>query len=140
MPGDEEAKRLLKRGLQEEPVVAAWLFGSAARGERGPLSDVDVALLPEEGIGPRERLGLLSRVAAAAEQAWRADHCDVVYIDEAPVEVAFEAVHGELLLDRDPGTRVVKEARILSTYHDRRHYADRRRRLNAERWQKGDFA
>jgi predicted nucleotidyltransferase len=30
-----------------EPVVVAYLFGSQARGDAGPLSDVDVAVLVE---------------------------------------------------------------------------------------------
>ena len=33
-----------------EPVVVAYLFGSQARGDAGPLSDVDVAILLE-GLG-----------------------------------------------------------------------------------------
>lgn len=137
---ETDPRSSLKAQLQEEPILAAWLFGSAARDDMGPLSDVDVALLPRSGLDDRERLRVIGRIASAAQKAWGVGHADVVFVDEAPPDLAFEAVQGELLIDHDPDGRILKEARIASIYHDRRYYADRRRRLNSDRWRKGEFA
>ena len=42
----------------ESAVVIAYLFGSQARGDAGPLSDVDVAVLIREEASPREQLSI----------------------------------------------------------------------------------
>ena len=34
--------------FKTQPVLKAWLFGSFARGEETPLSDVDILILPDK--------------------------------------------------------------------------------------------
>ena len=46
VPTSQVVRHVLAETLATEPaVVAAYLFGSLARGTAGPLSDVDVGLL-----------------------------------------------------------------------------------------------
>ena len=61
----------LRRQLAElfesaHDVVAAYLFGSQASGNRGPLSDIDLAVWLDDHPDPRERL---SRQLALSSQA-----------------------------------------------------------------------
>lgn len=45
-------------------VAAAYLYGSVARGDATPLSDVDVAILFVEEVGEQRRRELLAEIAA----------------------------------------------------------------------------
>ncbi len=37
--------------FKTQPVLKAWLFGSYARGEQREDSDVDILIVPEQGVG-----------------------------------------------------------------------------------------
>ena len=42
MPTLEELKITLSRFFESKPIDKAWIFGSYARGEQTPLSDIDI--------------------------------------------------------------------------------------------------
>lgn len=65
-------------------MIAAFLFGSQARGSAGPLSDLDVAILHLDGLGPRERLDLRLGLAAAGGAALATGEVDIVLLNGAP--------------------------------------------------------
>jgi predicted nucleotidyltransferase len=69
----------LAQALASWPAVrAAWLFGSIATGDAGPLSDVDVAVLGCEKLSLDERAGLAADLGRAIRGS-----CDVVYVERA---------------------------------------------------------
>jgi uncharacterized protein len=122
----------LKRFFSDRPeIAAAYLFGSAAGDRFGPLSDVDVAVLvrggpegPVRSGGSRStaRLGevevdLAGRLPALAGGR----RVDVVVLNQAPVHLAFAAVHEGILLhgQADP-QRVLYEVDLLRRYTDYR--------------------
>ena len=41
----EEIRHIVSRYFANQPVLKAWLFGSFARGEETPLSDVDILVV-----------------------------------------------------------------------------------------------
>lgn len=135
-----DAADRLAEALADEPVSAAYLFGSLSEGRQGPLSDVDVGLLPEPGLTGEQRLRLKLRLSAVAADAAGVERADVVLLDEAPPALAFEAIRGRLLLDRDRDRRVRAEAQILSAYHDRRWHDARWAEMTRERYRRGDVA
>ncbi len=102
------------------PISALYLFGSQATGKRGPLSDVDVAvLLDEKKVPPKKffrfRLGLIT----AATGACRRPDVDVVILNEATPVLQYEVVRaGRLLYERDHSLRVEFEARAVQHYLD----------------------
>lgn len=75
---------LLKRELAAAPaVVAAWLFGSRARGTARPTSDVDVAVLLGDAPEPAE---LAWDLEARLSPALRLP-VQVVPVDRAPADL-----------------------------------------------------
>jgi len=42
--------------------VSIYVFGSTVRGDRGPLSDIDVAVVTEEKVGVDKRLAFKARL------------------------------------------------------------------------------
>lgn len=89
-------------------VSAAWLFGSEARQEARPESDVDVALL----LRNRKQTALevvptLGRIAAQLEQVAPGRRIDLVLIEaQGPVFQHRALSEGRLVYDVDPQRRV----------------------------------
>ena len=114
---DLEATRAALAGCAEPGLVAAWLFGSRARGTARPGSDVDVALL--YASPPDATLSALpERVAAAVEAAMRTE-ADLVVLNHAAVDLVHRVLRdGVLLLDRRPSARIAFEVRSRREYFD----------------------
>ena len=75
----EEIEAGLARVLGAWPAArAAWLFGSVATGDAGPLSDVDVAVLGAGTLTFDERAQLTVDLTRAVGRP-----CDVVCVEEA---------------------------------------------------------
>jgi predicted nucleotidyltransferase len=102
---------------REPPVLAAWLFGSRARGEEQPSSDLDVAVLLRSGSGPE----VLSRVSAALTQRLGFE-TDVVDLAKTPPVLGFEVVtSGCRVFERDALAADEAEERCLRAYLDTDH-------------------
>jgi len=117
-PFGEVAERL-KAVLEAAPpsVVAAYLFGSVARGEARKGSDVDVAVLfsaptePVLGNAANRLEGDLERVLRRTVQ--------VVELNRAPADLVHRVMRdGVILLDRDRGARLEFEVRSRNEYFD----------------------
>lgn len=127
--GEVEAR--LARALSErDDVVFAYLFGSVATGRAHARSDVDVAVWLEDGRSPDPGRDPLIEIIGVVTSALKRDDVDLVVLNSAPLRLAFDAIHGRLLLDRDEERRVVIEAALKSRYHDRVPY--HRRHLEHE--------
>lgn len=127
MPHVGDVTELLARVLDAYPdVLVAYLFGSVARGEAGPLSDIDIAVLLREGEDPLDRrLALMADLA----EATGIEHVDVVILNEAPVTLAYRVLRdGRLLLSRDERARIGHRARTVDRYLDMEPF----RRVQAE--------
>lgn len=112
---DDEARRRLGHALDGDPVIAAYVFGSQARGTAGPGSDVDVAVWVAGDVAPRRQLELI----AAAGEALGTSALDFVVLDRAPALLRHRVLRdGVRVLDRDPVQRVRREARAISEYLD----------------------
>lgn len=98
-------------------VVAAYLFGSVARGTPRRGSDVDVAVL-YAGEPPTSLAGLpldlemeLERVLGAPVQ--------VIVLNRAPVDLVHRVLRdGVLLVDRNPSARIRFEVRARNEFFD----------------------
>jgi predicted nucleotidyltransferase len=109
-----------------EPVVVAYLFGSLARGDAGPLSDVDVAVLLEDNLTPGETLALRLQLMEAVGRALCVERVDVVVLNDAPYLLQHRVIRdGRVLFCRDELARVRYEFRVLRDYLDFRYYEDK---------------
>ncbi len=103
--------------LHREGVLAAYVFGSVARGEAAAGSDVDVAVLLSsesprtlEGLRPDLRDGL-------AEHLGR--RVDVVVLNHAPADLVHRVLRdGILALDTKPAIRRTFEVRRRNEFFD----------------------
>lgn len=102
---------LAARLTREDDVLAAYVFGSRARGTAGPRSDVDVAVLLDGEADPADR--------DLALRAVLGDEVDLVILNKAPVALAYRVVsEGVLVLSRDERVRQAHWARTIDQYLD----------------------
>ena len=47
----QDIKNTVADYFKNQPVVKAWLFGSFARGEQSPLSDIDILVQYDDNVG-----------------------------------------------------------------------------------------
>jgi predicted nucleotidyltransferase len=100
------------------PVALAYLHGSQASGHATPLSDVDVAIVTEGEMPPRDRLRLELTLETALVAALGRD-VDVRVINHAPLAVRGKVVQtGVLLYVRDDTIRVNFETTVRDAYFD----------------------
>ena len=98
-------------------VVAVYLFGSVARDEAGPRSDIDVGVFfqptPESRLGalPQRLEGELERLLGIPVQ--------IVVLNRAPVDLVHRVLRdGRIVLDRNKPARLLFEVRARNEYFD----------------------
>jgi predicted nucleotidyltransferase len=113
MDNPEMAVRKTAAGIPS--LLAVYLFGSIAAGRRGPLSDIDVAVL----AGPTGSRECLGQFADALCRALRTERLDVVSLNEAPPPLAYRVIRdGRLILCRDERARELFESDTIMRYLD----------------------
>lgn len=116
---DAAARERLGAALDREGVVAAMLIGSQARGNPGPLSDVDIAYWHDPGLDREARWGLRSALLGAAEEALGTSAIDIVPLNEAPPLMQQRSMRDAVpLVERDRAERVRLETRAMLDYFD----------------------
>lgn len=124
-----ESEVLVERISRVEGLVAAYLFGSRARGDHGARSDVDVALWLGRAPASFDELPL--ELTADLEQRLGVP-VDVVVLNGAPSDLVHRVLRdGVLIVERDRSARVRFEVRARSDFFDmtpiRREYRRARR-------------
>ncbi|MFQ5615255.1 MAG: HepT-like ribonuclease domain-containing protein [Anaerolineales bacterium] len=103
------------------PVLLAYLFGSAARGQATPFSDLDIAVYLDEPDRDR-RVAEYRRLRVQLEDTLviREKHppIDLVFLNDVPSALAYRIITGKLLYCVDDTWRAELEARIISNYLD----------------------
>jgi predicted nucleotidyltransferase len=113
--------------VQSDEIVAAYLFGSEARGTAGARSDVDVAVL--YGATPPATLEGLPLDLEARIEKLVGRPAQVVVLNTAPVGLIHRILRdGVLLLDRHPSARIRFEVRARNEFFDLQPIVARYRR------------
>jgi predicted nucleotidyltransferase len=115
----EEIDTQLRQLLDTAPpaVIAAYMFGSIARGTAGPRSDVDLAMLLSAPPPPTLE-GRLFDYEAELERTLRAP-VQIVVLNHAPPDLIHRVLRdGRLLLDRDASARIQFEVKSRNEYFD----------------------
>ncbi|NTU43121.1 MAG: nucleotidyltransferase domain-containing protein [Nitrospirales bacterium] len=97
-----------------DAVVFAYLFGSTARGETGPLSDVDVAVYLKGGT-IEEKLEAKFGLYADFSRALKRNDIDVVVLNATDNLILLEEIvrHGKVIHDTDLDLRLDFEVKII---------------------------
>ena len=131
----------IAEALQSRPeVLEAYLFGSRARGDEQPHSDVDVALTVERERAVDATFGLAAEYATLLMSALGRNDVDVVILNDAPPLLYGRVVNqGIRVFSRDLRATTVREGRALSRYCDYLPHLRKIEAAHAARIQRGDF-
>ena len=109
----------IKKACEKHQVVLAYLFGSAARGTLGPLSDIDIAIVFEKKPADLKRYSAV-RSALQALFDRDIDLVDVTDVDNPLLKHRIVA-GGHLLHSADQLTRLNFERRARQEHEDTRY-------------------
>jgi predicted nucleotidyltransferase len=100
--------------MEDSNIVFAYLFGGLARGQRKPLSDVDLGIYVKN-IRGLDYLSLFSKIS----EILSTDEIDLVVLNSAPVSLAGRSLQArKILVDKDPFLRHKYESRTLREFFD----------------------
>ena len=102
----------------DRAIELAFMFGSHARGEAGPLSDVDIALLLSAGVPRDQYLDYRLNYGAAIADAIHDDRVEVIILNTAPVALAHQVVQGRILYECTVEARVQYVVAVQRKYLD----------------------
>ncbi len=111
----------LKLIFREYPYIAsAYLFGSYATGKKGPMSDVDIAiLLKEPHPEGRELMHKMDYLAYRIEEALQAGEVDLIELNNQGLIFQYNVLRtGKLIYDADPAFRTKFTAKAISYFCD----------------------
>jgi predicted nucleotidyltransferase len=110
---DERSLLEILRAQVVDP-VAAYLFGSVARGDTSATSDLDIAVLAARPLAEAHRLAVEEQLAVAAGR-----DVDLVDLRRASTVLRAQVVgHGRLLFETDATARELFEDLVYSAYAD----------------------
>jgi predicted nucleotidyltransferase len=115
---EELARAVSAEVAKRQQIAAAWIFGSAARGEADADSDLDLAVLlrPE---ATTEALDWLYDLAASLEPVSPSGHVDIVLLGRQGSVFRHRILsEGVLVHDADPDARIAFEGRTICEYLD----------------------
>ncbi len=116
IPSGKIAQAVSSALREDQRVALGYLFGSAVTDHMGPLSDVDVAVLPLEGVDsvsfPGELMDKLCRTL-------QTNQVDLIDLSTASIPLRYGIIKdGRLLLSRDEALRQRFESQTVMRYLD----------------------
>lgn len=115
----EQHQQALNEVFERHGVVLAYLYGSQARGDAGPLSDVDVAVLFGPGVPESERFNQVLHLIGELGSVFHRNDVYVVDLAEASPLLRHRVYYdGRLLYCAEDAERVRFETTALRDYVD----------------------
>ena len=110
----------LRERLERRPeILEAYLFGSYARGEAMPHSDIDIAVYVDRERLPPAPWGYAAEITTDLMAGLGRNDIDVVVLNDAPPLLYHRVLRdGERLLSRDLAATTTREGYAYSRYFD----------------------
>ena len=145
-----EIQKLVKEALisklaeffkSREYVELAYLFGSTAEDNRGPLSDIDIGVYLSSKLTKGERIEERLELTAELAGFLKTESIDLVVMNDTSPVINFEIIKSNIpVFIRDEDFKLDVEQKVMSLYLDRKYHEDLLNRAFLERIEeKGGF-
>jgi predicted nucleotidyltransferase len=132
----ERLKAAVGGALKDEPVVAAYLFGSHASGLATAFSDIDIALVTSE-LSLEKEIALEQKVQDRIYHDCGLENVDVRILNKQSLVFQGQALeHSILLYSRDEEARIAYETRTRDLYFDFLPVVEQHRKVFFDRLRK----
>lgn len=136
----EEMQHLAHYLASQPDVLVAYLFGSCARGNATPYSDVDIAVLVPQALSHDQAFDLRLTLIDAVQGLLHREAVDVIILNQAPLALRYRVLlDGKVLACRDEQFRILYQADTVSRYLDFKPVIDRHERAILERARRGEL-
>lgn len=118
-------KKLISFLQKQDYIKSAYLFGSAAKGRIGKLSDVDIGVLVDESLVKEDLLNLKLNLMSEITSILGTDKIDLTVMNNAPLLLKYNIIkHGKILKSCEH-ERINFESNVLSEYLDKQYFIKR---------------
>lgn len=106
-------------------VVALFVFGSLARGELTPLSDLDLGVLLDKELSKQERFSKHIDLIGNFTELMGTDEIDIIILNDTPMRFAVKVLTtGKILFERDRKALVDLYDRNTKMFLDFKYFVD----------------
>lgn len=111
-------------------IAFGYLFGSRAKNNITPLSDIDIAVYIDTKKAPTDLFDLRLKELTALYQVFNTEKIDLVFLNEAPLELSYNVLkNGILLYENDEQLRIRFFENTVRDYLDRKYFIDQRNEI-----------
>ena len=108
-------------------LIAVYLFGSSARGEVKPLSDIDLAILLADNLTDHK---IETKMFIEAMRIMETEEIDLITLNTAPLRIQYGVLRNKkVIYNSDTVKRIDFENRVIMEYLD---FAPMRQMFNTE--------
>ena len=116
---------LISRISKDKEIVALFSFGSLARGDLKPLSDLDFGILVSPGLDRKQKFDKHLELIGVFNDHFETDEVDLVLMNDAPVRFSHSIIKsGKLLFCSDSGVLKDFIEKTVKLYLDFRYFRD----------------
>ncbi len=120
---NKEIEEISKKLRRMKEIKFAYLFGSAATGKMGNLSDIDIAIYLDKFLPKDKILDIHLKVIHEVSSVLQNDNIDVVVMNESNASINYSIICDGIKL-KDNKERIDAEYMIMKEYLDRKYYED----------------
>lgn len=129
---EEKIKKLVTYFKKHTEVKLAYLFGSAAKGTEGKLSDIDIAVYLDEKLSESKRFDIRLKLISDISSVLKTDKIDVVVMNDSPNHLNYNIIrYGKILKSRPMKVKI--EFNIVKRYLNMSYYIKRHTELAIKR-------
>jgi len=112
----------IEKASEKERVVLVYLFGSEVRGTSHKESDVDIGILFDKKVDPKDYLGSEGRLIEFFSGIFLKKEINIVNLNiSSPLLKQVAILEGKLLYLRSETDRILFQIKILREYEDYLH-------------------
>ena len=124
----------------QKDVVVAYLYGSQARRQSTPLSDVDIAVLLADSLTSQQRFERRLTLITELIELVKINQVDVVILNDTPLPLNYRILRdGILLHSTNEARRIMHTATTISQYLDFLPVLKRHEEAILEKARKGEL-
>lgn len=116
------------------PIKFAYLFGSYARNDVGPMSDIDIALYLDDETDEHKRFDIRLELIGEVGRLLKTEKLDLIILNDVDIALAYRVIYdGKIIYCKDELKRIRFEARTMSQYFDQQYYYRRHAKMTISR-------